>query len=173
MNKIKAVGERINFAIPFMFNGAAIVQQEDSFDTVVALSYISDNEVSQFRDRPLEYGVFVRDDIPFLVLKFQYVGFAAPFNAFVNDISNANFGSTIIYIIDSSTGIIKAVRFLMFSDEIFLKIKETLYNQLRNYGNLVEVDEMIKKIEEEFTVERILSETKFFKQQNNYSLFNN
>jgi hypothetical protein len=172
MKNMKAVGERINFAIPFMFNGAAIVQQEDSFNTVVALSYISDNEVSQFRDRQLEYGVFVRDEIPFLVLKFQYVGFAAPFNAFVKDISNTNFGSTIIYIIDSSTGIIKAVRFLMFSNEISLKIKETLLNQLKNYMNLVEVDDRIKKIEDEYSVERILTETKLFKQQQNHLLFN-
>jgi hypothetical protein len=166
---MKSIGERINYAIPYMHNGAVIVQHEDSFDTVVALSYISDNEVSQFRDRPLEFGVFTKDDIPFLVLKFQYVGFAAPFNAFVKDISNTNFGSTIIYIIDSSTGIIKAVRFLMFSDEISLKIKEALSNQLKNYKNLVEVDKRTNEIEEEYSVERILIETKLFKQQN-YSL---
>jgi hypothetical protein len=167
---MKSVGEKINYAIPYMHNGAVIVQQEDSFDTVVALSYISDNEVSQFRDRPLEYGIFTKDDIPFLVLKFQYVGFAAPFNAFVKDISNVNFGSTIIYIIDSSTGIIKAVRFLMFSDEISLKIKETLSNQLKNYRNLVEVDERTRKIEDEYSVERILIETKLFKQKQNHLL---
>ena len=124
---------------------------------LVMLTNPTDEEITQFRHSPWEYGLFCQESIPYLVVRngsffgdasFNVVG--AEDNKTRMNITNwlNDEGNILSFVlIDRQTKIIKCIRSIGLHPTIPQKIREACRRQLEIYPSYADISKVMTKIE--------------------------
>ncbi|MBC8588078.1 hypothetical protein [Paratissierella segnis] len=106
------------------------------------------NEIEYVKAGKLQFGMFVKNDIIFILSKFGSLQWMdAPYHVALsknltklNDIEDGQGYNCHIILADSSTGEIKAMRLIGFSTQYSIKLKENIEAQQKTEFNKVQYD---------------------------------
>jgi len=141
------------------------------FDIVFSLNRLSQREIQIMRSGNLKYGVFVREEVPFFMVKLtldegEVMVYEFSLNAhaikpeyrdewLVDDANAISF-----FIIESSTGILQGMRMIGIDYEVAREMKRMAARQLIEYKDYKEVDAKINEIQNQYDPEDMLRLTK-------------
>jgi len=151
--------------------GATIITNSALFDVLILIPGITGKEEKAFKTGTLRYGVFVQDDIPFLLLDFPDAGLTldASYNFHKVDPQHqlewlaAEGNAVHIVAAEQRTYHVKAQRFVGLDLAVPAAIKAAAARQLASHPNMQSVDMGIQKITARFTTEMMMKQAKMYR----------
>jgi len=166
--------EFINYLVGFEFpdpkyygyEGPVLRIAESGFEILVCMPDISEAEVLEWQNRPIQYGLFVRDAIPFFVGEFAHNMYIdSSFNILQLEADQRKLwmdqigGNVILFLIDSKTYRLKLIRPFAVSETFLSHLKTTLQLQENTYSSHLQVDKKILQIHEIYDNAKAMIET--------------
>lgn len=151
---IYEVGKQFPVKCPKPGADFSIIQPIDggAFDLIMYMNNPSFDEKIQAKTGTLKYGVFENSFVPFFIVSFDSFSFDASMNVFKlpsdkrEDWIASQPNAVTLFLIDSSTNIIKAIRFIGIETDAISAFKQTCKKQLHQYTSAHEVEASINRI---------------------------
>lgn len=130
-------------------------------ELIILLNKPTSSEIESIKSGKLQFGMFVKNDIIFLLSKFGNMNWMdAPFHialaknlTVLQDIEEGKgYGCTII-LVDTSTGEIKALRYVSFSTEFSKRLKANIEEQKSKQFNKIEYSIKLSEIFMNYTTD--------------------
>lgn len=135
------------------------------FDIVVCLDTPTDSEIRSF-ERKLTVNLYENKSIPFIVLDFEDFNCDSFINFWKIDQSNddqwlnSEANAVTLFLIDSKTGILKAIRMLGLDPAICNKIRDTCEQQTQVFSGVDEVEEAAQDVLRSVSTDNMIKRAK-------------
>ncbi len=145
--------------------GGTVRFNESSFDVLIVLRGLSNEELNAFKSGNLRYGLFCKNSIPFLVVDVDsQFNFEASFNirkleaAKLQPWLQSGAGLITFVLIEQRGFTIAALKAVSLPSDISKKLTTSLTEQLATYQTKDEVDRQITRIMNQYSTEQMFKE---------------
>jgi hypothetical protein len=141
---------------------------KEFFDIRAYFKYVIPVEVEMWQRAGIKYGVHVISNIPFLLVCFEYTGWRLDVTLNILKVQNAtqindwlNNKNTVInlFLLDTLTNILLAIRTISIHKEIAELVRNVLEMQTKTYSTLEEVDLRIAGILHALSIQDMIDRT--------------
>lgn len=144
------------------------IDMNEAFFDICFYSLQSDNDAPIFRNHPIRYGVFAKNNLPFFLIDFiKEFNLDVSINIHkvhedkVEKWLNSSSNVINLYLIDAKTNILKAMRMISINPECANLIRDILEKQDENYESASTVEGAIKVIANNYSTDEMFENAKF------------
>ncbi len=140
---IKGTGDSVRFGMG-----------DSGAELLVCFGSPTEKEIAAIKEGPVQFGMFTKENVIFILAKFGtmpwmdapfHVGLAKGLTHLQDVEQGMGYGCTII-LVDSSTGIVKALRYVGLSTEFSKRLKNNIEEQMNDVFDVAEYDAKLSRI---------------------------
>ncbi|WP_346319362.1 hypothetical protein [Chitinophaga sp. YIM B06452] len=139
------------------------------FDLAIFWKNPTPAETKAVSSDPFTYGIFERDNVPFITLEFSKMTLDAPVNVFnsppqnLQEFLKTDTNTLRLYFVDATSYIIKGLRAVGLNMDFVNTLKNLMSEQLKTYEASKAVDQKIHQTWSRYNTDQMIKEAKRFR----------